>query len=70
MVKSPPTPEQSEVCSGCPVQSECLEELISIDPKEIVGTWAGLTNVEWKVLRKENQLRATDEEHETSKDNS
>lgn len=52
MTSTPPTKKQFELCMSCPVLKQCREELIEMNPKSIVGTWAGFTNSQWKEFRK------------------
>lgn len=51
MLKTRITDDQYDVCNRCVVFSECRAELLSINPDEIVGVWAGLNNKDWRALR-------------------
>jgi hypothetical protein len=55
MLQDRPSSEQYEVCAVCAVFDKCREELLSIDPDEIAGVWAGLSNAQWKELRRERK---------------
>lgn len=39
---------QRVICYNCPVQSDCWKELREMNPKDIVGIWAGKSNADWK----------------------
>lgn len=45
------TREAREICRGCPVREECLDEAMRI-PKDAHGIWAGLTRDERRNLRR------------------
>lgn len=44
--------EQRQVCAGCPVRRQCLDEALSMPFGEDLGIWGGLSIRERRQLRK------------------
>jgi hypothetical protein len=58
MLQARPSSAQYEVCESCVVFDDCRAELLSINPVEIAGVWAGLSNSQWRALRKGNKEKS------------
>jgi hypothetical protein len=53
-----------KVCAGCPVKADCLEYVLTY-PNRLQGLWGGMTEKEWRRLRrlrrKDSRLREPDD---------
>lgn len=45
------------VCSGCPVQNDCL--IYALEKPELYGVWGGMTGEERRLLQVRTRLAAT-----------
>lgn len=50
--------EAREICSGCKVQSQCLEYALEFPPADMHGVWAGYTSRQLAAEQKKRGIKA------------